>query len=227
MTLLRIDTSVRRQGSVSRELADVFADAWPEEEIVRRDLTACPDLHATWQDAVAAGFLPEEQRTPAMRAAKAAATELADEALAAREIAVAAPLYNFGAPATLKSWIDLLITDPRFDPRHTPQGQALAGVPVTLLIARGGGYRPGTPREGWDHATPYLRRIFGDLFGAEVTVIAAELTAVEFDPSMAALRPQAAASRAEARSTAATVAAQHAARRGRERVLVEPSGNRR
>ncbi|APU15574.1 FMN-dependent NADH-azoreductase [Actinoalloteichus fjordicus] len=215
MTLLRVDTSIRRQGSLSRELADIMAEAWPADQVVRRDLTACPDLHATWREAVAAGFLSEGHRTPAMREATAFAVDLADEALAATEIAVSAPLYNFGAPATLKSWIDLLITDPRFDPRHTPAGQALAGVPLTLLIARGGGYGPGTPREGWDHATPYLRRIFGDLFGAEVTVIAVELTAVEFDPAMADLRPQAAISRAEARTLAENTAASHAARRGR------------
>lgn len=154
-----------------------------------------------------------------MRRGKALAADFADEVLAATEIVVGAPLYNFGTPASVKSWVDLLITDPRFDPRHTLPGRALAGVPLTLVIARGGSYAPGAPREGWDHATPYLRRIFGDLFGAEVTVIAAELTAAEIDPALAELRPQADLSRAEARALAERTAAHLAERRAHDREL--------
>ena len=35
----------------------------------------------------------------------------------------------------------------------------LEGKPALVLTTRGGGYGPGTPREGWDHNTAYLRRI--------------------------------------------------------------------
>ncbi|WP_246633085.1 NAD(P)H-dependent oxidoreductase [Pseudonocardia nigra] len=122
------------------------------------------------------------------------------------------PMYNFGVPAALKSWIDVLITDPRFDPRHTPVGRPLAGVPLGLVVACGGGYGPGTPRAGWDHATPYLQRIFADLFGADVTLIAAELTAADTDPAMAALRPQAERSRAAALALAEATGTGHATR---------------
>ncbi|MGH3589013.1 MAG: flavodoxin family protein, partial [Pseudonocardia sp.] len=80
----------------------------------------------------------------------------------------------------------------------------LRGRPVTLAIARGGGYGPGTPREGWDHATPYLERIFGDVFGGDVTAVAAELTLADVKPEMADLRGLAAQSRARALQLAAT-----------------------
>ncbi|MEU9169056.1 hypothetical protein AB0D34_14845 [Streptomyces sp. NPDC048420] len=33
---------------------------------------------------------------------------------------------------------------------------ALKGKPAVLTLSRGGGYGPGTPKEGWGHATPYL-----------------------------------------------------------------------
>ena len=202
MKLLRIDSSLRVEGSVTRELADVVERTWlaadPRAEVVRRDVTTAPSLHDTWRLAAGAGLIAEHQRTPAMRSASAVAARVADEVLGADAIAIAAPLYNFGAPAGLKSWFDLLITDRRFNPRHTPMGRALAGVPVALLLAHGGGYRPGSPRAGWDHGTPYLLRLLTDVFGADVATVTAELTAADVDPAMAELRPLARRSRAEA-----------------------------
>jgi FMN-dependent NADH-azoreductase len=123
---------------------------------------------------------------------------------AATALVIATPLYNFGVAQNLKTWIDLLITDPRFAPGALP----LAGRPLALVIARGGGYGAGTPREGWDHATPYLHRIFADVLGAEVTVVSAELTLADSVPAMAELRPLAAQSREQAHA--------HAERTGRD-----------
>ncbi len=71
------------------------------------------------------------------------------------------------------------------------------------MIARGGGYGPGTPRAGWDHATPYLRQIFGAVFGADLTVVEAELTLAAVVPAMASLVPEAERLRAQARELAA------------------------
>ena len=51
MRLLRIDTSLRLDGSVSRAVADSAEDAWcraaPEAEVVRRDLGTDP-LPSLW-----------------------------------------------------------------------------------------------------------------------------------------------------------------------------------
>jgi FMN-dependent NADH-azoreductase len=110
-------------------------------------------------------------------------------------------------PAHVKAWIDLVITDPRFGPGNRP----LEGKAVVLVAVRGGGYGAGTPREGWDHATPYLLRILGDVWGADVTLVEAELTLADVVPAMAELRAAAAASRGEAREKAATVGRAHAA----------------
>lgn len=74
-----------------------------------------------------------------------------------------------------------------------------------LVVARGGGYGPGTSREGWDHATPFLQRIFADVFRLDLRVVAAELTLAEVNPEMAALRELA----AESLRAAHSVALQH------------------
>ena len=49
---------------------------------------------------------------------------------------------------------------------------------------RGGAYGAGTPREGWDHSTGYLRRILADVWGAELIVVEREFTLVGVNPAL-------------------------------------------
>ena len=207
MSLFRLDASIRTDGSISREVADTAEHAWLEthtgETVVRRDLGTSPLPSDAWQTAVSAAYVDDADRTPEQKAAVALATELADELIGADAAIIAVPLYNFGIAAHVKAWIDLLITDPRLS---SGAPQILAGRPVVLVIARGGGYGEGTPREGWDHATPYLSRIFGDVWGMDVHVVAAELTLADVVPAMEALRGIAAESRAAAHVSAKDVA---------------------
>ena len=62
-----------------------------------------------------------------------------------------------------------------------------------LCTVRGGAYGAGTPREGWDHSTGYLRRILGDLLGADLTVVEREFTLVGVNPALDAFTDAAAA----------------------------------
>jgi FMN-dependent NADH-azoreductase len=189
MRLFRLDTSIRVDGSVSRELADTVESAWhaehPEGAIQRRDIGSSPLSVTSWIDALGGSHVDAADRTPQQEDAMALATELVDEVLDADAILIATQLYNFGVPAQLKTWVDLLMTDPRL---RSSDGPPLAGVPAVLVVARGGGYGPGTPREGWDHATPWVRRILADVFGLEVHLVEAELTLAGVNPAMEALR---------------------------------------
>jgi FMN-dependent NADH-azoreductase len=65
------------------------------------------------------------------------------------------PVYNFGAPSTVKAWVDHLIAPGLSLDPATNEG-LLGGRDLVVLAARGGGYAPGTPREGWDHAEQWL-----------------------------------------------------------------------
>jgi len=207
MSLFRLDASIRQEGSVSREVADTVESAWMETHVaasvVRRDLGAHPLPATAWATAVSAGYVEAADRTAEQSAAVALATELADEFIDADAAIIAVPLYNFGVAAHVKAWIDVLITEPRFGPGAA---HMMAGRPVVLVIARGGGYAEGTPREGWDHATAYLQRIFGDVWGMDVHVVAAELTLADVVPAMESLRGIAAESRAAAHVTAKSIA---------------------
>jgi len=77
-----------------------------------------------------------------------------------------------------------------------------AGRPAVLVSARGGSYRLGTPREGWDYAEPYLRRILGEVFGLDLRVITPELTLAEVNPALAEFKEHAKASLVEAHNQA-------------------------
>jgi FMN-dependent NADH-azoreductase len=190
-TIFRLDSSIRADGSVSRAVADTLEASIIETEgadttVVRRDLALDPIASDVWATAALAGFVPEDAWTEEQRAARAVAAELADEVVAADVIIVGAPLYNFGVSAQLKTWIDTLITDPRF----APGTQTVKGKPAFLVVARGGGYGEGTPRAGWDHATDYL------------DVIETELTLAEVSPQMADLVDLARAQLAESHDAA-------------------------
>ncbi|WP_380166837.1 FMN-dependent NADH-azoreductase [Jannaschia sp. R86511] len=202
-TLLRVDASFRTDGSVSRAVADSATDAWlaehPTGTVVRRDLSASPLPATAWVDALAAAPLPEQDRTPAQREAHQLVTTLADELIGADQLVLASPLFNFGVSQYTKVWIDLLIADPRLGPGTT----ALQGRGALVVASQGGGYRPGTPRHGWDHATAYLERILGDVFGMAVDTVTADLTLAPVTPQMAHLVEAAEVALREAHTAAA------------------------
>jgi FMN-dependent NADH-azoreductase len=99
----------------------------------------------------------------------------------------AIPMYNWGVPATFKAWLDQIII---VGQTLVPEGSGpLAGRPATVVLSYGGGYDPGMPKEGWDFVEPYLRRVLGEAFGLDLTVIKAQLTLAETVPAMSELIP--------------------------------------
>ncbi|GGL99926.1 FMN-dependent NADH-azoreductase [Nakamurella endophytica] len=185
MPLFRLDASIRAEGSASREIADIVEAEWlavhPGDRIERRHIGVDPLPADAWGHALAARGVPEAERTPEQRAAVELAAALVDELLAADAVLLAVPLYNFGVSQHVKTWFDLVITDPRAAAGGPP---LLQGTPVVLATVRGGAYGAGTPREGWDHSTGYLRRILADVWGADLTVIEREFTLVGVNPAL-------------------------------------------
>lgn len=182
MSVLRIDASIQGPRSASSELADLVEAGWtaerPATTFVRRHLGAEPLPADAWATAIAGGFTPEEDRTPEQVDALALAAALADELRHADGVVLALPLYNWGVSQHAKTWIDLAVAGGSSGER------LLDGKPAVVVTTRGGGYAPGTPREGWDHNTAYLRRIVADVWGAELTLVERELTLAGVNPAM-------------------------------------------
>ncbi|TWH75068.1 FMN-dependent NADH-azoreductase [Modestobacter roseus] len=206
MSLFRLDASIRVEGSASRAIADIVEREWragnPDAPVTRRHVGTEPLPASAWGAAVAGSYLPADQRTPEQADALALAATLTDELVDAEALLLAVPLYNFGVSQHVKTWVDLVITDPRMGPRAEPP---LAGKPAVLAVVRGGNYSAGTPREGWDHATAWLRRILADVWQLDLRVVEREFTLVGVNPALDAFTDLA----AELKATAEHEAAEH------------------
>lgn len=201
-TIFRLDASIRTEGSVTRAVADTIestiVDELGDSTVVRRDIGLNPIDATLWANAALARFTPEDQRTPTQLSAMQSAANLADEVVSADALIFAVPMYNFGVSQHFRTWYDLATTDPRL----TLGQSEIVGKPAFLVTARGGGYGTGTPREGWDHATGWMRRVLEDVWGLDLDVIETELTLAEVTPQMAELRDLAREQLAEAHEAA-------------------------
>ncbi len=185
MSLFRLDASIRTEGSHSREIADIVEQEWlgahPGSDVVRRHLGTQPVPATAWPTAVSAAYVPEDGRSADQKAAVALAAEAVDQLVEAEALLFAVPLYNFGVSQHFKTWADLVITDPRMGAGVEP---ATAGKPAVLVTVRGGSYAAGTPREGWDHATGWMRRILAEVWQLDLKVVESEFTLVGVNPAL-------------------------------------------
>jgi FMN-dependent NADH-azoreductase len=203
MSLFRLDASIRTEGSHSRQIADIVQQEWhnahPSDPVITREIGIDPLPSTAWATAVFARYTPEEDRSPEQREAVALAATLTNELAAADALLFAVPLYNFGVSQHFKTWVDLVVTDPRMGAGSDP---VIAGRPAVLATVHGGAYGPGTPREGWDHATGWMRRILQDVWKLDLRVVESEFTLVGVNPQLDQFKELAAQMRSEAEQLA-------------------------
>jgi len=93
MTLLRLDASIRVEGSASREIADIIEVEWlavhPGDTVQRRHIGIDVLPSEAWPRAVSAAWVPDTDRTPGQKSAVALAAALVDELLDADAILLA------------------------------------------------------------------------------------------------------------------------------------------
>ncbi|WP_198919898.1 FMN-dependent NADH-azoreductase [Pseudomonas chlororaphis] len=172
--VLIIESSARQQDSVSRQLTQTFIKQWqaahPGDQITVRDLAVTPVPHLD-SNLLGGWMKPAEQRNESEEASLQRSNELTDELLAADVLVMAAPMYNFAIPSTLKAWLDhVLRAGMTFKYTATgPQG-LLNGKRAYVLTARGGIYAGSTA----DHQEPYLRQVMGFIGIHDVEFIHAE-----------------------------------------------------
>ncbi len=143
MTILKIDSSITGDSSVSRQLTAATLDQLSSHDlsaaVVSRDLVATPLSHLTLGGSGDADVL--------------------DEFLAANTVVIGAPMYNFTVPSQLKAWIDrILIAGKTFQyGANGPEGLA-GGKRVIVALSRGGFYEDNS---AFEHAKSYLQAAFG------------------------------------------------------------------
>jgi FMN-dependent NADH-azoreductase len=172
--ILYITASIRSDAdSVSRGLGQSIVDGLAAKTgaaVTTRDLAA-NDLPYVSAERFAANLTPAAERSAEQADLAAIADTLIAELQAADTVVIASPIYNFGPPATLKAWADLVAragTTFRYT-ANGPEG-LLTGKKVYLAIASGG-----TPVGAEiDFMSRWLTFFLGFLGMTDVEIVAAD-----------------------------------------------------
>lgn len=185
--ILRIDASARHEGSASRELADRLiarlSTGGTDTTVTIRDLTNGIPLLS--EQTLAAMWTPEADRTDAQNTELEHADSAIAELIAADTIVIGLPIYNFGPPASLKAWADLVAragTTFRYT-ENGPEG-LLPNTPTYVIVASGG-VPVGSPM---DFSSTWITTFLGFLGLSDVTIIAADQLNVDPEGAIAAAR---------------------------------------
>lgn len=191
--ILYLTASIRSDSdSVSRGLGQSIVDglvAKTGASVTIRDIAA-DTLPFVSAERFAANLTPAAERTSEQADLAAIADTLIAELQTADTIVIASPVYNFGPPASLKAWADLVArAGTTF--RYTATGPEglLTGKTVYLAIASGG-----TPvSSDADFMTRWLILFLGFLGMTDVTMVAADgIMGVDGEAKIAAARETAA-----------------------------------
>jgi len=173
--ILHIDTSPRLEKSHSRTLAREFLETWkthhPDAIVTHRDLARnpIPYIDDTW---VTAKFTAADAYTPELAAAIALSDKLIDEFLAADRYVLSTPMYNFGIPAVLKSYIDYIVRPRRTFAVNEDGFKGLVTDKKMILVqARGSDFRPGSAYDAVNFQEPYLKTVFGFIGITDIQMI--------------------------------------------------------
>ncbi|ARE41112.1 FMN-dependent NADH-azoreductase [Rhodovulum sp. P5] len=181
-TLLHIDSSARRTGSISRDLSQRIVAQVSDgtTHVVHRDLAdGLPLLSEAW---IGANFTPDTDRTDDHRAELALSDTLIAELTAADTVVIGMPIYNFGVPSSLKAWIDH-VSRAGVTFRYTEAGpEGLLDDKRVIVAVTTGGTPVGSEI---DFATGYLRHILGFLGIKDVTFVSADRLSMDAEASLA------------------------------------------
>lgn len=176
MKLLHLDSSILGDLSVSRQLSALIVDRLTEGQaglaVTHRDLAEQDYPHARL---TTLPYDPDSPIAPSTQDPQQARSEAAlEEFLQTDILVIGAPMYNYTVPSQLKAWIDrILIARKTF--RYGPNGPEglVSGKRVVIAVTSGGIYSPGSPGAMLDHASTYLRGVFGTI-GLTAEIIVAE-----------------------------------------------------
>ncbi|MFT5892298.1 MAG: FMN-dependent NADH-azoreductase [Dokdonia sp.] len=172
-TLLRIDSSPRKESSISRQLATTLQEHLLAENdtILHRDLYYDDLITLGNQDRVDAYFTPVDQQTEIQKAAVESSNILAGEFANADTYIIAAPMYNFSVTAALKTYIDA-IARVGISFNYTENGPVgLLKNKKAYVIITTGGTKLNSPV---DHVTGYLTTFLNFIGITDITFISAD-----------------------------------------------------
>ena len=183
MKIYQIDSSARKEGSISRSLAKKLINKIkkPNDEVIYRDLD---DEMLFVSGLTESGMkIPEDKQTDRHKKMFQLSDKLVEELKDSDVIIISAPIYNFGPPATLKAWSDLAArVNTTF--KYTPDGKRIGLLKdkKAYLVITSGGTKIGSEE---DFLTPWLKLMLNFFGIMDVKIISADQMAIDYEKSIA------------------------------------------
>lgn len=171
--ILRVESSIKGEASVSRKLTDRIiarlTATEPTASVTLRDLSrGVPHIDSAWIGAV---FTPAEARNAEQAGIAAYSDALLAEVRAADILVIALPVYNFGVPAPLKAWIDHLARKGETFTYTEAGPQGLLRGKRAIVALSSDGTKIGSEI---DFASGYVRHMLGFFGITDVEFVAAD-----------------------------------------------------
>ncbi len=182
MKIYQIDSSARKKGSTSRALAKKVLDKIkkPGDEIIYRDLD---DEMLFVAGLTESGMsIPENERTSQHKKMFELSDKLVKELKDSDIVIISAPIYNYGPPATLKAWSDLVArVGETFRFKANGRREGLLKNKKAFLVITSGGTKLNSNE---DFLTPWLKFILNFFGIGNVKVISADQMAIDYEKSI-------------------------------------------
>jgi len=172
--ILRIDASMRKAGSISRDLSNMLINRLVGKQqicknqckVTIRDLAdGIPLIDENW---IKANFTAIGERTAEQNKYLLTSDALVEELNNTDLIVIGLPIYNFGVPAAFKAWIDQVVRS-KLTFRYGENGPiGLMNNKKAYIVIASGGTKLGTDV---DYISDYLQHILGFIGITDVTII--------------------------------------------------------
>ena len=182
MKIYQIDSSARKEGSTSRALAKKLLNKIkkPEDEVVYRDLD---DEMVFVSGLTESGMkIDEKDQTEHHKKMFELSDTLVKELKESDIVIISAPIYNYGPPATLKAWSDLVArVGETFKFKENGRREGLLRNKRAYLVITSGGTKLNSKE---DFLTPWLKFIL-NFFGIDkINTISADQMALDYEKSI-------------------------------------------
>ncbi len=179
MNILRIDSSVRVEGSKTRALTDFFIEALKNNkaiDLIHRDVGLnIPEMPTN--EFIVANYTPETDRTTEMREVLSASDSYISELRETEYIVIASPMYNFSISTPLKAYIDNIVRIGKtfgINEKGEMIG-LLEGKKLLIITSRGAmSYETGELLHSFDFQENYLTAVFNFLGVTDISFVHTE-----------------------------------------------------
>jgi FMN-dependent NADH-azoreductase len=167
--ILRIDASMRKNGSYSRTLGHRLIaqlKSQTSSNVKERDLAdGIPFINEAW---IEANLTDVAERTAEQRSVLSFSDALISELKNADTVVIGLPIYNFNVPAAFKAWLDQ-VARVKVTFRYGDNGpEGLLVDKKAYVIVSSGGTQLGSDI---DYASDYIHHILGFIGIKDVTII--------------------------------------------------------